>query len=90
VLGSANRDPLQFTNPDSLHLHRSTSRHCGFGFGIHYCLGANLARAEIEIGLTTLLENFPNLSLTDEPTQYANDMVFHGPTRLVLRTGVVH
>jgi cytochrome P450 StaP len=90
VLGSANRDPLQFTNPDSLHLHRSTSRHCGFGFGIHYCLGANLARAETEIGLTTLLENFPNLSLTDEPTQYANDMVFHGPTRLVLRTGVVH
>jgi cytochrome P450 len=87
VLGSANRDPLQFPDPDALCLHRGTSRHCGFGLGIHYCLGANLARAEAEIGLTTLFENFPQLSLTDEPAQYANDMVFHGPSRLVLRTG---
>jgi cytochrome P450 len=87
VLGSANRDPLQFPDPDALCLDRGTSRHCGFGLGIHYCLGATLARAEAEIGLTTLFENFPQLSLTDEPAQYANDMVFHGPTRLVLRTG---
>jgi cytochrome P450 len=87
VLGSANRDPLQFPDHDALCLHRGTSRHCGFGLGIHYCLGANLARAEAEIGLTTLFENFPQLSLTDEPAQYANDMVFHGPSRLVLRTG---
>ncbi|MGH3752209.1 MAG: cytochrome P450 [Pseudonocardiaceae bacterium] len=88
VLGSANRDPLQFPDPDALCLDRGTSRHCGFGFGIHYCLGANLARAEAEIGLTTLLENLPQLSLTGEPVQYADDMVFHGPARLVLRTGV--
>jgi cytochrome P450 len=87
VLGSANRDPLQFPDPDALCLDRGTSRHCGFGLGIHYCLGATLARAEAEIGLTTLFENFPQLSSTDEPAQYANDMVFHGPTRLVLRTG---
>jgi cytochrome P450 len=87
VLGSANRDPLQFPDPDALCLDRGTSRHCGFGLGIHYCLGANLARAEAEIGLTTLFENFPQLRLTDEPAQYANDMVFHGPSRLVLRTG---
>jgi cytochrome P450 len=87
VLGSANRDPLQFPDPNALCLDRGTSRHCGFGLGIHYCLGANLARAEAEIGLTTLFENFPQLSLTDEPAQYADDMVFHGPARLVLRTG---
>lgn len=91
VLGSANRDPRQFPDdPDALCLDRGTSRHCGFGFGIHYCLGANLARAEAEIGLTTLFENLPQLSLTDEPVQYADDMVFHGPSRLVLRTGAVH
>ena len=88
VLGSANRDPRQFSDPDALHLYRSAGRHCGFGLGIHYCLGANLARAEAEIGLNTLLENLPKLSLTDEPPQYADDMIFHGPTRLVLRTGV--
>ncbi|MGH3800093.1 MAG: cytochrome P450 [Pseudonocardiaceae bacterium] len=87
VLGSANRDPLQFPDPDALCLDRGTSRHCGFGLGIHYCLGATLARAEAEIGLTTLLESLPQLSLTDEPAQYADDMVFHGPARLVLRTG---
>jgi cytochrome P450 len=88
VLGSANRDPRQFPDPDTLHLHRRTSRHCGFGLGIHYCLGANLARTEAEIGLTTLLDSFPTLSLTDEPAQYADDMIFHGPARLMLRTGV--
>lgn len=88
VLGSANRDPRQFSDPDALRLHRSVSRHCGFGLGIHYCLGANLALAEAELGLTTLLENFPKLSLTDEPTLYANDMIFHGPTRLMLQTGM--
>ncbi|MGH3873266.1 MAG: cytochrome P450 [Pseudonocardiaceae bacterium] len=87
VLGSANRDPHQFPDPDTLCLHRSASRHCGFGLGIHYCLGAVLARAEAEIGVTTLFDNFPQLSLADEPVQYAEDMVFHGPTRLVLRTG---
>ncbi|MBV9011516.1 MAG: cytochrome P450 [Pseudonocardiales bacterium] len=85
VLGSANRDPHQFPNPDALCFHRGSSRHCGFGLGIHYCLGATLARAEAEIGLTTLLDSFPTLSLTDEPAHYADDMVFHGPTRLVLR-----
>lgn len=87
VLGSANRDPRRFPDPDALCLHRTASRHCGFGLGIHYCLGATLARAETEIGLATLLESFPQLSLADQPAQYAADMVFHGPTRLVLRTG---
>ncbi|HKR50177.1 MAG TPA: cytochrome P450 [Pseudonocardiaceae bacterium] len=87
VLGSANRDPRQFPDPDALRLDRNTSRHCGFGFGAHYCLGANLARAEAEIGLTTLLESLPQLSLTDDPVHYAEDMVFHGPKRLVLQTG---
>jgi cytochrome P450 len=87
VLGSANRDPCQFPDPDALSLYRGSCRHCGFGLGIHYCLGANLARAEAEIGLTTLFESFPQLSLTGEPAQYADDMVFHGPSHLVLRTG---
>jgi cytochrome P450 len=88
VLGSANRDPRQFPDPDTLCLQRSASRHCGFGLGIHYCLGAVLARAEAEIGLTTLFDTLPQLSLADEPVQYAEDMVFHGPARLVLRTGM--
>jgi cytochrome P450 len=87
VLGSANRDPLRFPEPDAVRLHRPSSRHCGFGIGIHYCLGAALARAEAEIGLAMLLEHFPQLRLTNEPVQFAEDMVFHGPKRLVLSTG---
>jgi cytochrome P450 len=87
VLGSGNRDPDRFDEPDTLNLHRVAGRQCGFGIGIHYCLGAALARAEAEIGLAALLENLPRLSLADEPVQYADDMVFHGPKRLMLRTG---
>lgn len=87
VLGSANRDPLRFAEAETLRLHRRSNRHCGFGIGIHYCLGAALARAEAEIGLAVLLEHMPTLRLTDEPVQYADDMIFHGPRRLVLTTG---
>jgi cytochrome P450 len=89
VLGSANRDPHRFPVPDELRLDRDASRHCGFGIGIHYCLGAALARAEAEIGLTVLLENLSAFALTDEPIHYGDDMVFHGPTRLSLQVSRV-
>jgi cytochrome P450 len=84
LLGSANRDPAHFPHPDVLDVHRPADRHLGFGLGIHYCLGATLARAEAEIGLTTLLDGLPGLSRGSQQVDYADDMVFHGPTRLVL------
>ena len=87
ILGSANRDSHRFPDPDALRLDRGSGSHCGFGLGIHYCLGAALARVEAEIGLATLFAHLPQLSLADEPVQYAEDMVFHGPTHLTLRTG---
>jgi len=86
VLGSANRDPGVFADPDRLDLRRDSRRHCGFGLGIHYCLGAALARAEAEIGLCALLSHFPGLHRSEEPVQYADDLVFHGPARRPLRT----
>ncbi|HKS46603.1 MAG TPA: cytochrome P450 [Amycolatopsis sp.] len=82
VLGSANRDPRQFAEPDELRLDRGTTRHCGFGLGIHYCLGAALARAEAEIALPMLLDLLSNRTVTD--VRYGHDMVFHGPVRLML------
>jgi cytochrome P450 StaP len=85
VLGSANRDPRRFPEPDELRLDRSASRHTGFGAGIHYCLGANLARAEAEIGLAALLKAMPAMSRSDEPVCYGNDIIFHGPVRFPLR-----
>jgi cytochrome P450 len=89
VLGSANRDPARFERPDGLVFDREDRRHCGFGMGIHYCLGSPLARMEVEIALSSLLSALPGLCLTDEPVQYAEDMVFHGPRWLRLYTSPV-
>jgi cytochrome P450 len=86
VLGSANRDPRRFADPDTLDIHRDPGRHAGFGMGIHFCLGAGLARLEAGIALSHLLRGLPGLALGDEPPRYADDLVFHGPERLVLRT----
>jgi cytochrome P450 StaP len=87
VLGSANRDRERFAAPDTLDIRRNASRHCGFGMGIHYCLGAPLARLEAEIGVAGLLRELPHLATTGEPVRYADDLVFHGPSRLPLYTG---
>ncbi|MCE3033102.1 MULTISPECIES: cytochrome P450 [Streptomyces] len=58
-----NRDPGQYDEPDALDFHRPTRHHVAFGFGIHQCLGQNLARAELEIALGTLLARLPGLRL---------------------------
>ncbi len=87
VLGSANRDPRRFPDPDEIRLRRDAGRHTGFGIGIHYCLGAPLARLEATTGLRGLLSLLPTMTLADEPVRYAPDMVFHGPERIMLRLG---
>ncbi|MFF4361116.1 cytochrome P450 [Streptomyces sp. NPDC001604] len=58
-----NRDPASFERPDELDIHRQAGRHVGFGYGIHQCIGQNLARAEMEIALATLLRRVPTLRL---------------------------
>lgn len=63
VLASANRDARQFSDPDSLDLARDPNRHLAFGLGIHYCLGAPLARLEGQIAIATLLARAPGLRL---------------------------
>ncbi|MEU6865175.1 cytochrome P450 [Streptomyces sp. NPDC046876] len=62
-----NRDGAVFEEPDVLDWHRPARHHLGFGFGIHQCLGQNLARAEMEIALGTLFERLPGLRLAAEP-----------------------
>jgi cytochrome P450 len=70
LLGGANRDPAVFDNPHRFDVARANAReHLAFSAGVHYCLGAALARLEGEIGLRTLFERFPELSLAGSPTR---------------------
>ena len=65
VIGSANRDETVFENPDVLDLTREINKHLAFGYGIHFCLGAPLARLEAQIAINTLLKRTPDLRLKD-------------------------
>ncbi len=69
LLGAANRDPAVFENADVFDIARSPNHHLAFGHGIHYCLGAPLARMETKIALTNLLQRNPNLRLAVEPEE---------------------
>jgi len=63
LTGAANRDPSQFSDPDRLDVTRTEGRQVGFGFGTHFCEGAQLARMEMEIAMTTLLRRLPAFRL---------------------------
>jgi cytochrome P450 len=74
-LGAANRDPQQFPEPDCFDIRRQPNRHIAFGLGIHFCLGAPLARAEARIGFEQLLQALPNLRLAGEPRWNQNTFI---------------
>jgi cytochrome P450 len=66
-IGSANRDERQFERPEHFDIHRRPTRHLAFGQGIHFCLGAPLARLEARIALEAILSRLPGLSITAGP-----------------------
>ncbi len=74
LLGAANRDPEQFADPDRLDIGRTPNRHDAFSFGIHFCVGAPLGRAEAAIAIGTVLRRLPNLKLRSETPQWRPTM----------------
>ena len=87
VLGSANRDPAVFSDPDRFDVARAPGAgHLTFGGGIHFCLGAWLARLEVRVALAALLRALPELALADERLEWREGAA-RGVRRLVLRAG---
>jgi cytochrome P450 len=70
MLNAANRDPSYFSEPDSFDIRRQKNRHIAFGFGIHFCVGALLARTEASLVFQLIVERFPKIHLTDAPPDW--------------------
>ncbi len=77
MLGAANRDPARFTDPDIFDANRESIPHVSFGAGIHFCVGAPLARLEMEVGLQVLFDRLPRLQMAKPPI-YRDAYHFHG------------
>lgn len=82
MFGSANRDSEQFSDPDVFNIGRENNRHLAFGFGIHFCIGAPLARLEGPIAIETVLRRLPNLELLDPTVEWGDSVHVRGPKHL--------
>lgn len=83
---AANRDPAVFTDPDRFDVSRRPGRQLGFGIGLHYCLGAPLARLETSIAIPAALRRFPAMRLRDEPLTWHSVLLSRGLHHLPVHT----
>lgn len=84
-VGAANRDPERFDHPDDLDLRREPNPHLTFGHGVHSCLGAALAKLDLEIALSALRTRYPALARSDYHTVWRSDLGIRGPEALPVR-----
>lgn len=85
IVGSGNRDPAQFPDPDRLDITRPDLKMLSFGGGIHFCLGAMLARMEGALAIGTLIKRAPALALVDEEPQWRPHITLRGLAKLPVR-----
>jgi cytochrome P450 len=84
-MSSANRDPRQFADPDAFDVRRPLDRHVAFAFGIHFCLGASLARLEAQLAFETLLQRLPRLALASDNPRWKAMIFLRGLESLPVR-----
>ena len=82
LIGAANRDPERFTNPDNFDITRTDPGNVSFGHGIHFCIGAPLARLEARIAMKQLLERMPYFRVVDPHPKFAQLFAFRKPLEL--------
>lgn len=88
MLAAANRDPEVFDDPDRFDIRRSANLHLTFGFGAHHCLGAALARLEVQVALRLFTSRYPEMRLRDDRIVWRRNHMLWGPEQLpvVVRT----
>lgn len=87
LLAAANRDPARFPDPDRLDVGRTDNHHLAFSHGIHYCLGASLARVEGQVAIGSLVRRFPRMELVTEQPVYRDHFVLRGLRELRVAVG---
>jgi cytochrome P450 len=87
LVGAANRDPAKFPDPEKLDINRPPTRSLGFGYGIHYCIGAALARVESQVTFETVMRRLPNLHMVGDPPEFRPNFSLRGLISLPVAFG---